>query len=184
MPVPRISVVVPFYNNADLLGACLTSIGEQSFADLEVIMVDDGSTDDSATIAAARAAADPRFRLVQLANGGPGRARNHGVAAARGEFLAFVDADDLLPPDAYATMLAVLEASGSDFVSGAVRRLTSAGLTESGLHDRAIRARRLGTQIRRTPELLYDISVWNKLFRRSFWDSSGLAFPEGMFWED
>jgi len=180
----RISVVVPFYNNVDLLGDCLASIATQTFPGLQVVMVDDGSTDGSAAVARARAAADPRFRLVRVANGGPGSARNHGVAAATGEFLAFVDADDLLPPDAYATMLAVLQRSGSDFVSGGVLRLAADGLGRSGLHARAIKARRIGTHIGRAPGLFYDISVWNKLFRRSFWDAARLSFPESMLWED
>src|SRR5215472_2336958 len=184
MAVPRLSVVVPFYNNADQLGDCLTSIAEQTMADLAVIMVDDGSTDGSADIAAAQAAADGRFTLVQVPNGGPGSARNHGVAAAKGELLAFVDADDLLPPDAYATMVSVLDAGASDFVCGGVLRLTTTGLAPSGLHDQAIKTRKLGTHIARSPELCYDISVWNKLFRRSFWDGAGLRFPEGMLWED
>jgi glycosyltransferase involved in cell wall biosynthesis len=180
----RISVVVPFYNNADLLGDCLASIAAQTYPDLQVVMVDDGSADGSAEIARAAAAADRRFELVSVQNGGPGSARNHGVAAAAGEFLAFVDADDLLPPDAYATMLAVLERSGSDFVSGGVLRLSAAGLGRSGLHARAIKGRRLQTHISAAAELFYDISVWNKLFRRSFWDAAGLRFPEGMLWED
>ncbi len=184
MAVPRISVVVPFYNNADQLGDCLASIAAQSMAELEVIMVDDGSTDGSADIAAAQAEADSRFTLLRKPNGGPGSARNHGTAAATGEFLAFVDADDLLPADAYSTLLGVLETSGSDFACGGVLRLTPAGFAASGLHDQAIRARRLGTHISRAPELCYDISVWNKLFRKSFWDASGLSFPEGMLWED
>jgi len=186
----RISVIVPFFNNIALLGDCLTSIAAQTHRDLQVIMVDDGSTDGSAAIARAQAAADPRFELISQPNGGPGSARNRGVAAATGEFLAFVDADDLLPPDAYAIMLDVLDrpgtgsSSGSDFVSGGVLRLGAAGLGVSGLHTRAIKARRLGTHISRIPELFYDISVWNKLFRRSFWNASGLSFPEGMLWED
>jgi CDP-glycerol glycerophosphotransferase len=81
-------------------------------------------------------------------------------------------------------MLAVLEETGSDFVTGGVLRLSADGLGRSGLHARAIKARRLRTQIGRTPELFYDISVWNKLFRRSFWDAAGLSLPEGMLWED
>ena len=184
MVVPRLSVVVPFYNNADQLADCLTSIAEQTMTDLAVIMVDDGSTDGSAEIAAAQAAADSRFTLLRVPNGGPGSARNHGVAVATGELLAFVDADDLLPPDAYATMVEVLDQGTSDFVCGGVLRLTTTGLVPSGLHDQAIKTRRLGTHISRSPELCYDISVWNKLFRRSFWDDAGLRFPEGMLWED
>jgi CDP-glycerol glycerophosphotransferase len=179
-----ISVVVPFYNNAALLGDCLASVAAQTYRNLQVVMVDDGSTDASAAIARDQAAADTRFELVSQHNRGPGAARNMGVAAATGEFLAFVDADDLLPPDAYATMLAVLERTGSDFVSGGVLRLSNDGLGRSGLHARAIKARRLQTHISRAPELFYDISVWNKLFRRSFWDAAQLDLPEGMLWED
>jgi len=184
-----ISVVVPFYNNADQLADCLASIAAQTVtadaaAGLQVIMVDDGSTDGSQAIARAMADADPRFELVSVPNGGPGSARNYGIAAAKGEFLAFVDADDLLPPAAYAAMLPVLERSGSDFVSGGVMRIGADGLGRSGLHARAIKTERLGTHISRTSELFYDISVWNKLFRRSFWDAARLGFPEGMLWED
>ena len=185
MTTPRISVVVAFFNNADDLGDCLDSIAAQSFADLEVIMVDDGSADHSAGIARAKAAADPRFRLIQPPeHGGPGGARNRGIEQARGEFLAFVDGDDVLPANAYELLLNALEKSGSDFVSGAVWRVGPKGLNPSALHTLAIKGRQTGTHVTRTPRLLYDVSVWNKLFRRSFWDQHQLAFPEGVVWED
>ena len=184
MITPRISVVVAFFNNEDDLGDCLDSIAAQSFADLEVIMVDDGSTDHSAQIARARAAADPRFTLLQPGHGGPGGARNRGVERARGEFLAFVDGDDMLPANAYELMLHALERSGSDFVSGAVYRVGPKGINPSALHSLALKGRQTGTHITRTPRLLYDVSVWNKLFRRSFWDSHELSYPEGVVWED
>ncbi|HEY7146066.1 MAG TPA: bifunctional glycosyltransferase family 2 protein/CDP-glycerol:glycerophosphate glycerophosphotransferase [Streptosporangiaceae bacterium] len=180
----RISVVVPFYNNEDLLGDCLQSIANQTYADLEVIMVDDGSVDGSTALAQAQAQADPRFSLIRVPNGGPGSARNHGIARATGEFLAFVDADDMLPSHAYSRMLHTLESSQSDFVSGNVERIGPAGITQSGLHSRAIKGRRIGTHISRLPELFWDVSVWNKLFRKSFWDAAGMSFPEGMLWED
>jgi CDP-glycerol glycerophosphotransferase len=184
MTVPRISVVVPFYNNEDLLGDCLASIAGQTFSDLEVIMVDDGSSDGSAAIAAAQAAADPRFSLVRVPNGGPGYARNRGVERTTGTYLAFVDADDAVPSHAFEHMLHTLEASGSDFVSGNVQRLGPMGVTQSALHARAIKGRKIGTHISKTPALFYDVSVWNKLFRKSFWDLHGLTYPEGMLWED
>jgi CDP-glycerol glycerophosphotransferase len=181
---PRISVVVAFFNNAGDLADCLDSIAAQSYPDLEVIMVDDGSTDHSAEIARAKAAADPRFTLIQPEHGGPGGARNRGVEQARGEFLAFVDGDDLLPANAYELLLHALERSGSDFVSGAVWRVGPKGLNPSALHTRALKGRQTGTHVTRTPRLLYDVSVWNKLFRRSFWDAHQLSFPEQVVWED
>ena len=116
-----------FFNNEDDLADCLDSIAAQSFADLEVIMVDDGSADGSAGIARVKAAADPRFTLIQPGHGGPGGARNRGVERARGEYLAFVDGDDMLPANAYELLLHALEQSGSDFVSGAVNRVGPGG---------------------------------------------------------
>ncbi|MBV9093891.1 MAG: bifunctional glycosyltransferase family 2 protein/CDP-glycerol:glycerophosphate glycerophosphotransferase [Streptosporangiaceae bacterium] len=184
MRTPRISVVVPFFNNRDDLADCLDSIAAQSVTDTEVIMVDDASTDGSAEIARAKAAADPRFALVQAEHGGPGGARNRGVARARGEFLAFVDADDMLPGNAYEPLLHALERSGSDFASGAVVRVGPEGLQQSGLHWLAIKGSQRGTHVTRTPRLLYDVSVWNKLFRRSFWERHQLVFPENVVWED
>jgi CDP-glycerol glycerophosphotransferase len=184
MTVPQISVVVPFYDIEDLLGDCLQSIAAQTFADLEVIMVDDGSTDGSAAVAQRMAAADPRFRLIRVPNGGPGYARNRGVEQASGEFLAFVDADDMLPSHAYEKLHDTLVKSGSDFVSGNVLRIGPSGMHQSALHSKAIKGRSIGTHVSKTPQLLYDISVWNKLFRKAFWDRAGLTIPEGMVWED
>jgi len=182
---PRVSVVVPFYNNAETLADCLTSIAVQTMTDLEVFMVDDGSTDASAAIAQAQAVTDPRFTLVQVPHGGsPGYARNRGIERASGEFLAFVDSDDMIPPNAYEILLHTLESSGSDMVSGGVLRMGQDGFKPSGLHAQAIKGRRIGTHITKTPSLLYDISVWNKLFRKRFWDDRQLSFPEGVVWED
>ena len=184
MPVPRISVVVPFHNNGDVLGDCLKSIAAQSFSDFEVIMVDDGSADNGPEVAAAQAAADPRFKLVQVNGGSPGFSRNQGIMRATGEFLSFVDGDDVLPAHALERMLLTLERSGSDFVSGGVERIGPAGITQSALHAKAIKVRKIGTHISVSPELFFDVSVWNKLFRKSFWDANNLIFPEGVVWED
>ncbi len=184
MTAPQISVVVPFHNNEDLLADCLRSIARQTHASLEVIMVDDGSTDGSVGIARRRAESDPRFTLIRVPNGGPGFARNRGIEQATGEFLGFVDADDMLPSHALEIMLHTLQESGSDFVSGGVDRVGPAGITPSGMHARAIKTRRIGTHISRSPELFWDVSVWNKLFRKSFWDGHRLSFPEVRAWED
>jgi CDP-glycerol glycerophosphotransferase len=183
---PVISVIVPFFNNEDDLPGALDAIAAQSHRDLEVIMVDDGSTDASAAIAKAKAAADPRFRLLQKGDGGsgPGAARNLGIEEATGSYLAFVDGDDLLPANAYELMLHTLSESGSDFVTGQVLRDGPKGINPSALHAMALKGRQRGTHVSKTPRLLYDVTTWNKLFRRSFWDTHQLRFPEGVVFED
>ncbi|WP_107418160.1 bifunctional glycosyltransferase/CDP-glycerol:glycerophosphate glycerophosphotransferase, partial [Streptomyces albidoflavus] len=182
---PRLTVVVPVYNVEEYLDACLASLGRQTMRDLEVVMVDDGSTDSSARIAQAHAARDSRFRLVQQENAGLGAARNTGVRHATGEYLAFVDSDDVIPEDAYALMLDTLERSGSDFVTGNVHRLKTDGTTEqSPMFRRAMSTTRPTTHVLRDWDLLGDRIACNKVFRKDFWDKHALAFPEGVLFED
>ncbi|ROO88314.1 CDP-glycerol:poly(glycerophosphate) glycerophosphotransferase [Actinocorallia herbida] len=182
--MPILSVVVPFHNVAEYLDSCLSSLAAQTVTDLEVIMVDDGSTDDGARIAESWTVRDERFRLIRREHGGPGAARNTGVARARGAFLAFADGDDVVPPDAYDLMLRTLERTGSDLVSGGVQRIGTFGTKPSHLHGRAILGERLRTHITKTPSLLYDVTMWNKVIRRSLWDEHTLSFPEGVLYED
>src|SRR6266536_2814375 len=127
----EISVVVPIYNVELYLPACLQSIARQSLRDLDVVLVDDGSSDRSAAIAEHFCRHDRRFRLLRQANAGLGAARNAGLAAAECEYLAFIDSDDVLPANAYELLLGSLRRSGSDFATGNVRRLSSAGLTQA-----------------------------------------------------
>ena len=178
-----VSVVVPIYNVEAFLRDCLDSIRGQTYRDLEVILVDDGSTDGSAAIAAGFAAADPRFRLIRQANAGLSMARNAGVPHATGEFLAFVDSDDVLAAHAYETLVQAL-AGGADFASGGVHRYNSRGHHREYPHNEAITGTDLDAHVTRDHRLLRDRTIWNKLFRRSFWDAHGFEFPPGRLFED
>jgi CDP-glycerol glycerophosphotransferase len=182
--MPRVSVVVPIYNVEAYLRECLDSLAAQAVRDLEVVMVDDGSTDGSAAIAAGHAERDPRLRLVRQANQGLGHARNTGVQAATGEFLAFLDSDDKLPPDALELLLGALDSSGSDFATGNIHRFTSARTWPAPFLRNAFRRRRRQTHVSRFRWLLSDRMAQNKLWRRSFWDRHELRFPEGVLHED
>ena len=184
---PRLTVVVPLYNVEEYLGACLDSLAEQTMPDLEVVMVDDGSTDGSGRVAREFAARDPRFRLITQENAGLGAARNAGVQEAHrdGEFLTFVDSDDIVPPGAYERMLAELARSGSDFVTGNVLRLRANGaLEQSPMFRKPMEKPRSATHVTRDWVLLGDRIACNKVFRRSFWDRHDFAFPTGVLYED
>ncbi|MFD8082411.1 glycosyltransferase family 2 protein [Kitasatospora sp. NPDC059722] len=183
---PRLSVVVPIYNVERYLEECLDSIAGQSFEDFECVMVDDGSTDDSALLAKAYAEQDPRFRLVQQANKGLGAARNTGWRhlTPGTEYLTFVDSDDTLPPHAYQLMIRTLDDTGSDFATGNAMRLRTSGLTPSHGHRRPFRETRLRTHVSELPALVTDRTAWNKVYRRSFFDGAGILYPEGLLYED
>ncbi|MFI7338543.1 CDP-glycerol glycerophosphotransferase family protein [Streptomyces sp. NPDC050085] len=182
---PRLTVVVPIYNVEEYLGACLESLSAQTMPDLEVVLVDDGSTDGSGGIARAHAARDSRFRLVEQSNAGLGAARNTGVRHASGTHLAFVDSDDVIPDGAYELMLNALDASGSDFVTGNVFRLRADGSTEqSPMFRKAMATDRTASHVTRDWDLLADRIACNKVFRRAFWDEHSFAFPEGVLFED
>ena len=182
--IPRVSVIVPAYDVASYLESCLESLAEQTLADLEVLVVDDGSTDATAEIAERVVERDGRFRLIRQRNAGLGAARNAGLDAARGELVAFVDGDDLVPRRAYEVLLGALDRTGSDFACGGVRRLTSLGTTRAQFLGQAFERERLQTHITRFPDLVVDRLACNKLLRRSFWDEKGLRFPEGVRNED
>ncbi|MFF4246661.1 CDP-glycerol glycerophosphotransferase family protein [Streptomyces sp. NPDC001822] len=182
---PLLSVVVPVHNVEDYLRECLTSLAGQSLKDIEVVLVDDGSTDGSRRIAEDFASRDARFRCVHQPNAGLSAARNTGVAHTTPgvPYLAFADSDDVLVHDAYERMLASLESTGSDLVTGNVWRLNEQGRQQAWQY-RWLTGDRPRTHITRDPRLLADRVAWNKVFRRAFWDRHAFSFPVGRLYED
>ncbi len=114
---PLVSVIVPAYNCGAYIAEALASLSNQTVRDIEIIVVDDASTDHTADVAAAHAAADPRIRLIrrQSASGRPSCARNDGLRAARGEYVALLDADDVSLPTRLASCVAAMRRTGAHF---------------------------------------------------------------------
>ena len=173
---PALSVVIPVFDLELYISACLESLVSQRFDDLEIIVVDDGSSDGSRAVADSWAREDSRVRVLGQRHAGLSAARNAGVRAARGTYLAFCDGDDVVPANAYATHIASLEDSGSDFSTGDVRRLDRTGVRPHPGYGDVFGRNRRRTHIRRHTALVRDRMVWNKVFRRLFWDARELAF--------
>ena len=186
---PTVGVVVPAYGVEEFLPAALDSLRAQTYPHWRAVVVDDGSPDRSGEIAEEYAARDRRITVLHTANGGLGAARNRGVAAVKGEYLAFLDSDDVLPPDAYAHMVERLDASGSDFLAASMLRVEPEPPAGRGAYvpewlQRMHRDDATRIRIEDNPEILGDVFAVNKLWRRSFWESAGLRFPEGIRYED
>ena len=109
-----ISVIVPVYNIFEYLPRCVDSIRKQTYPYLDIILVDDGSTDRTGALAEKLALEDKRIRVFHKENGGSSSARNLGIAQAKGEYLGFVDSDDYIEPDMYAQLLQAIQKDSSD----------------------------------------------------------------------
>ncbi len=179
-----ISIIVPAYNAADYITECLESVLAQEHADMEVIVVDDGSTDGTTALLRSMAVNEPRLRVIRQANTGVSAARNHGLREARGEYVMFVDADDALAPDAVATLLELASQADADVAMGAIyrspappRRRGRAWVADG----RAMIERALYQRGREDSECSLN-SVWGKLWHRRLFE--WLSFREGIRYED
>ncbi len=133
-------------------------------------MVDDGSKDETARKACDISRADDRVSVITIDNAGPAAARNRGIESASGKYLAFVDADDIALPDAYSTMVDSLERTGSDIATGSYVRIGSTGRTRPKVTARVHERQRLAVRLDDMPELLEEPVLWNKVYRRDFWN--------------
>jgi glycosyltransferase involved in cell wall biosynthesis len=181
---PEVSVIIPVYNVAPYLRPCLESVLGQTFSDLEVICVDDGSSDGSAAILAGYAEKDARLKVLAQEHGGQARARNKALSLAQGRYISFVDGDDLLERDAWDQSRPHVLAD-VEYVCCRAEVFDEDGLTAQergkwygnspfqGLVevDEAV--------IRKT-----NIHLWNKIYRRDVIERNGVAFPDGLIFED
>lgn len=112
----KVSVIVPVYNNENYLEQCVESIIHQTYDNIEILLINDGSTDSSASICDKLCETDARIRVFHISNGGPGRARNIGLESAQGEYILFVDSDDWIECNAIEELISVMDSDGTDLV--------------------------------------------------------------------
>ncbi|MBQ9414568.1 MAG: glycosyltransferase [Clostridia bacterium] len=176
-----ISAVVPVYNTKTYLPACLESLCRQTFRDMEVLLVDDGSTDGSGEICDRFAEKDERIRVLHIENNGVSNARNTGIEAARGDYILFVDSDDYLEDTMCQQMAAAAQKNDADLVICANYNVATSGITvkhpfrgeqtfEGEAYGREIRTATIGLvgdKMNNPAKLDRLTPVWARLYRRS-----------------
>ncbi len=176
-----VTVVVIVYNDATRLGTAVTSALAQGEAVGEVVVVDDASTDGSGEVADRLAAANPRVRVVHRAanSGGCGTPRNDGMDAAHGEWVAFLDSDDVLPAGAVEALLTTARRHRADVVAGLCMRLELPANRRMPWQPELFATESVHDGLAGRPETVYDTLSVNKLYRREFLVERDLRFPDG-----
>ena len=178
-----ISVIVPVYKVEPYLRRCVDSILRQSYVNLEIILVDDGSPDGCGGICDAYAAQDSRVRVIHQENGGLAAARNAGIDVARGRYLGFVDSDDWIETSMYAELYRAIQENNADMSLcdfGLISENGKALPQSPNLHRETVGRKEI---LRRLAE--YDVRLvvaWNKLYKKSLFDA--IRYPLGKIHED
>lgn len=176
-----VSVVIPIYNVEAYLARCLESVAGQSYQEIEILCVNDGSTDASGEIARQFALREPRCRVIEQSNAGLSAARNTGVAEAKGRWVFFLDSDDWMPPHALQVLVRAVNQTNLAVVSGAVMEYWE----EGGIYKPYIKPkRRLNglLHLHRQNFFALEPMVWNKLYPREW--VKEYAFAPGLVHED
>lgn len=175
----KVSIIIPVYNVAKYLRQCLDSIVSQTMLDFEVILVDDGSTDSSATIMAEYVKHDHRFKTVRHKHSNAGASRNIGMSLAQGEYLAFLDSDDIFSPHLLKILLDGAERFGADVSCCAYVEFMDGEKVPELSADTDVQWDDCTLDCPERPN--YDIATactWNKLYRRKYIESTGLKYVE------
>lgn len=172
---PLISIIIPVYNVKAYVGKCLDSIKRQKYENLDIIIVDDGSIDESGKICDEFAKNEIRARVFHKKNGGLSNARNFGIKKAKGEIIAFVDSDDFVQKEYVSAMYEDMEKNNVDMVICGYDLIKPKKEIISG---------KTATIKLLTKQENIDIVAWNKLYKKSLFIDNNLWFPEGKKYED
>ncbi len=177
---PVLSVIVPVYNVEEYLAECLDSIINQTYKDIEIIVVDDGSTDNSGLICNEYAAKYDKITVYHKQNGGLSSARNYGIERANGKYLSFIDSDDFIDKDMFYILMNLATINDADIVMCGYIKYTSKEINE---HQKFLEK---DTTVYKNQEVLLrfytEFCAWNKVYKKKLLNN--IRFPEGKLYED
>ena len=176
----QISIVIPVYNVESFLERCLDSVQNQTYKNTEVIIVNDGSTDNSPAIIDKYVANNPNFKSFTIENSGQGGARNYGIEKSSGEYIAFLDSDDYIAPNCIERLAQTAKAENSDIVVCTCYDVKEDGtIIEKAENNIACAT----TSVFENPKILFNrVAPWGKLFRKSIFGD--LSFATRVWYED
>lgn len=183
MITPKVSVIIPVYNTEALLDRCLESVVAQRLSDIEIICVDDGSTDGSGALLDRWAERDSRIKVIHQANGRQGKARNAAMKIAQGEYVGMIDSDDYIPEEYFERLYNAAKCSDADVAMCGIVKQKPVGervvVTFDSEEVVSVAADKL--RVCHCPPEFHPV---NKLYRRSMLDRLNLRFQEGVQYED
>ena len=183
MTTPKVTVIIPVYNTERLLDRCLESVVRQSLSDIEIICVDDGSTDGSPALLDSWAERDARIRVIHQTNGRQGKARNAALRVARGEYVGMIDSDDYIPEEYFERLYSAATEADADVAICGIVKQKPVGERVVIAFDRVEVVRDADAKLRvcHCPPEFHPV---NKLYRRAMLERLGLRFKEGVPYED
>lgn len=183
---PLLSIIVPVYNSEKYLKKCLNSIVYQTYTNIEIICVNDGSTDESSKIIEEFKSKDKRIKVINQENRGLAEARNTGIKNIKGEFVAFLDSDDWLQEDFYKLLISRICQDNSDIAVGETHYYYDDKISKNEWvnyynfkNDKLIIK-----NVEDKQNLIYSCACWNKVYRTSLIKDNDLWFPKGLYIED
>ncbi|MBR3606495.1 MAG: glycosyltransferase [Lachnospiraceae bacterium] len=182
--LPLLTVVITAYNIKDYLERSIESVRRQSYHNLEIILVDDGSTDGSEVLCDNYALLDKRIRVIHKANGGPSEARNVAIEEAKGEYIAFVDGDDWVEEDMYENMYLAIKEWNAELAVCTYKEVSKRYTKDPSDHNILFfdKDEALESFIKEEEEVQIQNAAWNKLYKRQL--LSTLRFPVGKLYEE
>lgn len=193
MKQPKVSIIIPVYNVEDYLERCVNSLKKQTLEDIEIILVNDASTDSSGAICDKLALEDPRIKVIHKANEGAGKARNAALKVATGEYIGFVDSDDFVEEEMFFTLLETAEKYKCDLVMSGVLFIDGNMFSERGEKQsksyfskdtlfrtdeelKELRMGIVGAKPDNEDDSKYGMSIWKNLFRHEVIKKNNLIF--------